>query len=152
MKSTSHYEKHLLGGLMSGENQAMHLQHMCFYYWTFIEGAICSGNFVIIAIKCPWCCYISSSKGKRMEANSLWCLRPTLWYYPPIPLLLFLWVRRRETRTTPEGFDLGQYMWAQLWESEPPPPHQFNLIFTDYKLTPCIYVSGLATFAYIKLL
>ncbi len=53
---------------------------------------------------------------------------------------------------TPEGFDVGQYMWAQLWEAEPPLAHQFNLKFADYKLTPCIYVSGLATFAYIKLL
>lgn len=40
-------------------------------------------------------------------------------------------------------------MWAKLWESEPPPAHRFHVHFTDYKLAPRIFVSGLATFTYI---
>lgn len=54
-------------------------------------------------------------------------------------------MRQRETRKTPEGSDVGQCMWAKLWESEPPPAHQIS----DYKWTPHIYICEWVGHSYI---
>lgn len=102
-----------------------------------MKGTICAANFNIIALKFPWRCFVLFSL--RQPWKLIHCGGLVKHFFFSVCKWEATKDRVRQTRTTPEGFDVGQCMWAKPWEPEPPPAHQFNLQFTDYNSTPHIY-------------